>query len=226
MADGLLWLFFILFWTSTVLYLAVNGTVTSLPVSSEISYCVPRTNEAFTDLKQHGGKVINDNIFILWWSNSLNAQKSLFHILINTYFQAPLKQEETICFEKISFALCKKSPFAFDCCHLVCDFSVLPSHMKLNVTFQKESVSWEWTRETEDSVLKGWKRDWVCVTVLSVCLSERDAERTMALEVAVGYRKQTRYKKSFILFLHDIGCLCVVCGFPVGNSLGYAHVLF
>ncbi len=221
---------FILFWTSTVLYLAVNGTVTSLPVSSEISYCVPRKNKAFTDLKRHGGKVINDNIFILGWSNSLNAQQSLFHSLINTYFQAPLKQEETICFEKISFALCKKSPFAFDCCleeyfesFGLWFFCPTITHEAKCHFPERESVSWEWTRETEDSVLKGWKRDWVCVTVLSVCLSERerDAERTMALEVAVGYRKQTRYQKSFILFLHDIGCLCVVCG-----SLGHAHVLF
>ncbi len=41
---------------STV-YLAVNGTVTSLPVFIyNIFNCVPKTKEAFTDLERHGGK--------------------------------------------------------------------------------------------------------------------------------------------------------------------------
>ncbi len=37
--------------------LAVNGTVTSLPVFIQnILNCVPKTNEAFTGLERHGGK--------------------------------------------------------------------------------------------------------------------------------------------------------------------------
>ncbi len=42
--------------------LAVNGTVTSLPVF---------LNCVFTGLERHRGKVINDKIFILGWSNPL-----------------------------------------------------------------------------------------------------------------------------------------------------------
>ncbi len=39
------------------IYLAVNGTVTSFPVFIQnILNCVPKTNEAFTGLEQHGGK--------------------------------------------------------------------------------------------------------------------------------------------------------------------------
>ncbi len=39
----------------SVIYLAVNGTVTSLPVFIQnILNCVPKTNEAFTGLEQHG----------------------------------------------------------------------------------------------------------------------------------------------------------------------------
>ncbi len=39
-----------------VIYLAVNGTVTSLPVFIQnILNCVPKTNKAFTGLEQHGG---------------------------------------------------------------------------------------------------------------------------------------------------------------------------
>ncbi len=39
-----------------VIYLAVNGTVTSLPVFIQnILNCVPKTNEAFTGLERHGG---------------------------------------------------------------------------------------------------------------------------------------------------------------------------
>ncbi len=37
-------------------YLAVNGTVTSLPVFIQnILNCVPKTNKAFTGLERHGG---------------------------------------------------------------------------------------------------------------------------------------------------------------------------
>ncbi len=39
----------------SVIYLAVNGTVTSLPVFIQnILNCVPRTNEAFMGLERHG----------------------------------------------------------------------------------------------------------------------------------------------------------------------------
>ncbi len=39
------------------IYLAVNGTVTSLPVFIQnILNCVLKTNEAFTGLERHGGK--------------------------------------------------------------------------------------------------------------------------------------------------------------------------
>ncbi len=41
------------------IYLAVNGTVTSLPVSIQnILNCVPKTSKAFTGLERHGGKRI------------------------------------------------------------------------------------------------------------------------------------------------------------------------
>ncbi len=41
----------------SVIYLAVNGTVTSLSVFIQnILNCVLRTNKAFTDLERHGGK--------------------------------------------------------------------------------------------------------------------------------------------------------------------------
>ena len=40
-----------------IIYLAVYGTVTSLPVFIQnILNCVPKTNEAFTGLERHGGK--------------------------------------------------------------------------------------------------------------------------------------------------------------------------
>ncbi len=40
------------------IYLAVNGTVTSLPVFIQnILNCVPKTNEAFTGLERHGGNI-------------------------------------------------------------------------------------------------------------------------------------------------------------------------
>ncbi len=52
----------------SVIYLAVNGTVTSLLVFIQsIFNCVLKTNEAFTGLEGHG-LVINDKIFILGWS--------------------------------------------------------------------------------------------------------------------------------------------------------------
>ncbi len=48
------------------IYLAVNGTVTSLPVFIQnIFNCVQKTKKAFTGLERHGGKVINDRVFIL-----------------------------------------------------------------------------------------------------------------------------------------------------------------
>ncbi len=41
----------------SVIYLAVNGTVTSLPVFIQnILKCVPRTDEAFTGMERHGDK--------------------------------------------------------------------------------------------------------------------------------------------------------------------------
>ncbi len=41
----------------SVIYLSVNGTVTSLPVFIQnILNCVLKTNEAFTGLERHGGK--------------------------------------------------------------------------------------------------------------------------------------------------------------------------
>ncbi len=41
----------------SVIYLAVNGTDTNLPVFIQnILNCVPRTNKAFTGLERHGGK--------------------------------------------------------------------------------------------------------------------------------------------------------------------------
>ncbi len=47
-----------------VIYLAVNGTVTSLSVFiKHILNCVPKMNKAFTSLEWHAGKVIKDNIF-------------------------------------------------------------------------------------------------------------------------------------------------------------------
>ncbi len=59
----------------SVIYLAVNGTVTSLPVFFQnILNCVPKTNKAFTGLKRHGGKVINDKIFVLGRSNPLRLE--------------------------------------------------------------------------------------------------------------------------------------------------------
>ncbi len=40
----------------SVIYLAVNGTVTSLPVFIlNILNCAPKSNKAFTGLERHGG---------------------------------------------------------------------------------------------------------------------------------------------------------------------------
>ncbi len=48
----------------SVIYLAVNGTVTSLPdFIQNILICVPKTNKAFTGLERHGGK----GLTILFW---------------------------------------------------------------------------------------------------------------------------------------------------------------
>ncbi len=58
MADGLFWqCFYTFLCLDSVIYLAVNGTVTSLPVFIQnILNCVPGTNKAFTGLERHGGK--------------------------------------------------------------------------------------------------------------------------------------------------------------------------
>ncbi len=58
--------------------LAISGTVTSLPVFIQnILNYVPKTNKAFMGLERHGG--INDNIFILGWSNPLSSWKVESH---------------------------------------------------------------------------------------------------------------------------------------------------
>ncbi len=44
---------------NSVIYLAVNGTVTGLPVFIyNILNCVPKTNKAFMELERHAGKWI------------------------------------------------------------------------------------------------------------------------------------------------------------------------
>ncbi len=59
----------------SVIYLAVNGTVKSLPVFIQnILNCVLKTNEDFTGLERHGGKWLM-TIFILGWSNPLTNVK-------------------------------------------------------------------------------------------------------------------------------------------------------
>ncbi len=40
----------------SVIYLAVNGTVTSLFFIQNILNCVPKMNKAFTGSERHGGK--------------------------------------------------------------------------------------------------------------------------------------------------------------------------
>ncbi len=69
----------------SVIYLAVNGTVTSLPVFIQnILNCVPKTNEAFTGLERHGERqVINDKIFILGWNIPLNIMNDTLFINYN-----------------------------------------------------------------------------------------------------------------------------------------------
>ncbi len=55
--------------------LAVNGTVTNLPVFIQnILNCVLKTNKAFTGLERHGGKWLMTKCLILGWSNPLTAQ--------------------------------------------------------------------------------------------------------------------------------------------------------
>ncbi len=55
----------------SVIYLAVNGTVTSLLVFIQnILNCVPKTNKAFTGLEQHGGKWLMTK-FSFWGGVSL-----------------------------------------------------------------------------------------------------------------------------------------------------------
>ncbi len=54
-----------------VIYLAVNGTVTSLPgFIQNILNCVLKSNEAFTDLERHGGKW-KTTTFSFWGGVSL-----------------------------------------------------------------------------------------------------------------------------------------------------------
>ncbi len=61
------------------IYYAVNGTVTQASrfFIQNILNCVLKTNEAFTGLERHGGKVINDKIFILGWSIPLSSHNVL-----------------------------------------------------------------------------------------------------------------------------------------------------
>ncbi len=55
----------------SVIYLAVNGTVTNLPVFIQnILNCFPKTNKAFTGLEQHGGKWLMTK-FSFWGGESL-----------------------------------------------------------------------------------------------------------------------------------------------------------
>ncbi len=56
------------------IYLAVDGTVTSLPVFIwNILNCVPKTNQAFMELERHARKWI---MLILGWSNPLKLEHS------------------------------------------------------------------------------------------------------------------------------------------------------
>ncbi len=75
MADGVFWRCFSYFMDlDSAIYLAVNGTATSLPVFIQnILNCVLKTNEAFTGSERHGGKWKNDKIFILGWSIPLTS---------------------------------------------------------------------------------------------------------------------------------------------------------
>ncbi len=59
---------------NSVIYLAVNGTVTSLPVFIQnILNSDPKTNKAFTGWEQHGGKWLM-TIVLLGWSSPLKVQ--------------------------------------------------------------------------------------------------------------------------------------------------------
>ncbi len=59
----------------SVIYLAVNGTVTSLPVFIQnILNCVQKTNKAFTGSERHRGKWFMTK-FHLGWSNPLMRKK-------------------------------------------------------------------------------------------------------------------------------------------------------
>ncbi len=63
---------------NSVIYLAVNGTVTSLSVFIQnILNCVPKTNKAFMGLERHGGKWLT--IYILGWSNPLITGMDKIH---------------------------------------------------------------------------------------------------------------------------------------------------
>ncbi len=70
----------------SVIYLAVNGTVTSLPVYIQnILNCVLKTNEAFTGPERHGGKWLMA-IFILGWSIPLRTFERGHFYKFNYYF--------------------------------------------------------------------------------------------------------------------------------------------
>ncbi len=55
----------------SVIYLAVNGTFTSLPVFIKISHIVFRSLTKLLRVCNHMGKVINYKTLILGWSNPL-----------------------------------------------------------------------------------------------------------------------------------------------------------
>ncbi len=58
----------------SVLYLAVNGTVTSLPILIHNNLnCVPKMNEAFTGLERHGGKWLMTT-FSFWGGVTLKVK--------------------------------------------------------------------------------------------------------------------------------------------------------
>ncbi len=64
----------------SVIYSAVNGTVTSIPVFIQhILNCVLRTNTAFTGLERH--QVINDKTFILGWSKSVRMKMMMMMMM-------------------------------------------------------------------------------------------------------------------------------------------------
>ncbi len=70
-------------------YLAVNGTVTSLPVLIQnILNCVPKTNKAFTGSEQHGGreKWQNNNFGVGYPFNVFTDFAKKLTQKINIYF--------------------------------------------------------------------------------------------------------------------------------------------